>query len=267
MGAAIVIFSFLKNGFLPVDIIQAVIQLLLCVLLLQSWIPIREYYFAYNAVGWYLSVMVFLYFLEPLLIKVAAKLKIHEKYIIGIILFNLLVLLTFAFKDTKLENWVLYISPFTRAIEYFIGIITGSVFAYKYNKNNGDEKSIRWSILEVLSVTGIVLALSANVPKYLSQLIWFIPFAIFIIWIFSNGRGILTKVFSNKITLYVADVSFIIYITHQIIFRYVWLLNEYILKLDDIEIFGIGLCMAVSVVPVFEGFKRIKSKNEKQNIL
>lgn len=51
------------------------ISLPLNLLLLQSWIPVNNAYFSYNAVAWYLSVAAFLYFMFPWILSLLNKRK------------------------------------------------------------------------------------------------------------------------------------------------------------------------------------------------
>ena len=90
-------------------------------LLLQSWIPIRNVYFSYNAVSWYLSITIFFTLITPLMIKFIQRLKGITLYI----LFGTGILSQFIWCrlciDSSYAHWLIYICPVTRSLEFFMG--------------------------------------------------------------------------------------------------------------------------------------------------
>lgn len=64
-------FYGLVNGLLPAW--RFITKLAANVLLIHAWIPVNEYYFSFNVPSWYLSAMMFLYFMLPFILRCMEK--------------------------------------------------------------------------------------------------------------------------------------------------------------------------------------------------
>ena len=117
---------------MPIDIRAAIVNLLL----LQSWVPDATYYFSYNGVSWYLSVLVLFWLATPFLKQLVQSYGKKKKvwfFSYGGAFVALAVINIFAAK-TVLAKWILYIFPLTRLIEYAMGVCAGALYAQAQKK-------------------------------------------------------------------------------------------------------------------------------------
>lgn len=97
------------------------INLLLNILLLQTWIPIGGVYFAFNSVAWYLSLTMFFVLISSLMVKLAEKMRS------GIIILVITVITIFQFFLVHVigakswTHWAVYICPLTRSLDFLGG--------------------------------------------------------------------------------------------------------------------------------------------------
>lgn len=115
-------------------------------LLLQSWIPWRDGYFSFNAVSWYLSTMVFSYFLFPWVFQaIQSKDKKRIARLAGFTI-GLMVVVAIILgigRDNwgwtrDIIKWVVYICPLYRAGDFILGLVAGYFFVTIKNLQGGD---------------------------------------------------------------------------------------------------------------------------------
>ena len=120
------LFSFLNHK----PVISICKHLATEVPLLQTWFPVG--YYGVNAVAWYLSVSVFLYFCFPYLLMLIKKRK-HDKTIsllvIACIFLTQLIVGFCAFHFTDVDiKWVTYCHPVFRLGDFVIGMSLASLY-------------------------------------------------------------------------------------------------------------------------------------------
>lgn len=91
------------------------------------------------------------------------------------------------------------------------------------------------------------------------MLVWFIPFAASIIIVFAFGRGWISQLLSNRLVFAIADASFTIYIIHQPIVRYIYLINKYTCKFGQIYVYVFSVCMLLIFTWLTEKIKSNKN--------
>ncbi len=96
-------------------------------LLLQSWIPERSFYFSYNAIAWYLSTALFAYICFPMIITMLNKLQLKQR--MGLLIVMLIGYGAVACTMPRADyHAMLYISPVSRSVEFVIGIFLAELF-------------------------------------------------------------------------------------------------------------------------------------------
>lgn len=92
------------------------------VLLIQSWIPIKDFYFSGNAVSWCLSDMLFFYVMFPLLIRWMSECSRKCLIFAGILAMLFYVIVVFVIPESYCHP-LLYIFPLLRLFDFIIGIL------------------------------------------------------------------------------------------------------------------------------------------------
>ena len=113
-------------------------------LLVQSWIPQESVFYAlkYVGVAWFLSSLLFCYILSPLCYRLILRF-FSNKSLPLMIFFYLCVLACMELdKSFSLGGWLAYISPFTRLLEYLMGMCLWSAIKNKQQVHLPKRKDI-----------------------------------------------------------------------------------------------------------------------------
>lgn len=214
------------------------------IMLLQSWIPISKYYFSYNAVSWSISTEFAFYFFFPFFIFMARKygrwlLLAPVAIPILIALICVILKLPLYEQDGKVSSSaLLYVNPLSRLIEFTFGIFAWTF----YSKIN----PVRWptwksNALEFSSLA--LLALSLILAKELWLSLKYTNFSAFgywyaiagsfvffglVVFVFALQKGVISSFLSKRFFVYLGEISFSIYMVHQVILNY---LNAFHLSL------------------------------------
>lgn len=201
------------------------------VTLIQSYINDRKYYFSFNGVTWFLSAYLFLAVITIPLLCLINKLN-KEKYgkaklvCVSLILFLVTFFLSCIVKINQLneEFWISVFPP-SRIFEYFIGMIYGNIIkdtkiTFKFDK-------VVFSILELISIFVLIVFIKdinkiPNMALFISKKMnqWIIPMILMII-IFSYQKGLISKLMSSKLLVYLGQISMYMFMIHQPLITYV----------------------------------------------
>ena len=224
---AAMFFGIIKS-WLPYDIAELqlaavgkeLFQFLKNALLIQAWF--MDGYMTYNGVGWFLSVMMFLYLFNVpgtwLLNRIYEKK--NRKFILSGLFVSILAL-TWIYDALFLETDPLYwisIFPPSRIGEYLLGMIIG--FAVNHLFSTGYPTKLNpmlFTFLEILSFV-IYIFVAKLPPKvwHVPVVAWLIPNTL-MLSVFALGKGFISKVFSNRFLAYLGDISSECYLIHQLI--------------------------------------------------
>ena len=101
--------------------------------LLHSWIPIKDVYFSYNSLSWYLADTMFFAAVFPFLLKWIVSFQNRAKVVILI----LISLCYVAIASAIPQDWyhaVLYVSPYMRLFDFIFGIFLSLFYLEIKNK-------------------------------------------------------------------------------------------------------------------------------------
>ncbi|MCA0315922.1 MAG: acyltransferase [Candidatus Melainabacteria bacterium] len=198
----------------------------------HAWVPIQDYYFAWNSPSWSISTEWFFYLSLPLLLTLGRKRLLAPLT---------LTALTFAFvfwlsawqhlpTDSTTGSAVsahglLYINPLARLIEFALGITLGLTYTRI--------KPLPLpTLLEFLSLASFLFTchLSTKLESFSAWHPYFLLWAshagfsalsaAFVIIVFSQERGILSKALRFKPLVLLGEVSFAMYMLHYILLCY-----------------------------------------------
>ena len=91
------------------------------VALLQTWIPIKEVYFSFNPVSWYLANTMFFAIVFPFIFKGISKSSSIERTVVVAALAIVYVIVGLMLPEEKYHA-ILYISPYMRLMDFILGI-------------------------------------------------------------------------------------------------------------------------------------------------
>lgn len=199
---------------------QPLRQLLRTLLLIQAWFP--EGYYAYNGVGWFLSVMMFLYALTLPAMAVLRKVNSHPKryfllaFLAGGLLFASAVY-CYVTQQLDMGYWH-YIFPPARLGEYLAGMVLGvGIRSVKSRIPTGTWVRVLCTVLEIAVLLYWFRRLSFPGNYWRNHSVsWLIPNTL-LLTVFAVGRGWVSGLFRCKMLVRLGDMSFPCYLIHQIL--------------------------------------------------
>jgi peptidoglycan/LPS O-acetylase OafA/YrhL len=198
--------------------------------LLQAWYPNHIQVFSFNSVSWTLSNEIFFYLVLPIILLLTNKLEMHKKLYTSGVLLVLCILFT-AFIMNKFKPipysipfswrwWLILVSPYLNLFTFLSGVFLSFI-----HHNIKDSKLIasrfRASICEISVIIISTAYFLLTLENMIFSSIFFmygLPLALLIL-IFSLQRGIISKFLSLKPIVYLGEISFSIYMVHQIVIR------------------------------------------------
>ncbi len=208
------------------DYKKSVVQLFVDLFLVQSWSETG--YFSFNGVGWFLSTIMFLYLMRTPVLSLFCKIKksIHaNKIFAGILVYCVLWIFIYSsfckgVQEHKLAFWM-YIFPPARLVEYIAGMSLGMLVP-EFSRFLGNIKNnnIVYTALEILSFGLWAILMCITLPSYYKiTLCWIVP-ALFTLFIFTIGKGYISKIFCAKPLVFLGNISFECFILHQMIMTF-----------------------------------------------
>lgn len=236
MTAAILILALpplLKGTY---ESIQLVKEILANVFLVKSFIPKESIYFSLNGVSWYLSVCIVLYILFPFIknkierfTAVQAICNIVLAYFIQILITAVLYTIGV---DKELITYATYICPLFRCIDFYAGCNLCIIF--KKSKHIFEDKiysaaEFAVMLLAILLSSFLIFANSSNIiiGIFTRSAILFLPVSVLLIYIFAINKGILSKVCTNKLFIYIGDLSPYTFLIHTVVIKYLSIITSH----------------------------------------
>ena len=197
------------------------IQLAKNLLLIQAWFP--ENPFSYNVVSWYLSTLLFLYLLNLPAAAVLHRIekKKHSKLIIWCLI-AVLSLTTVAYNYAAYSfedvHFWQYVFPLGRIGQYLLSILAGYLLCgLKIKCRELNRYKMWFTAAEIFALVLWIASLHQSTETWYSrQIAWICP-NLFLLAVFLIGQGWLSDLFRLKPLVFLGDISFECYITHQII--------------------------------------------------
>lgn len=212
-----------------------VFSALINLFMLQSYFPNGIQVFAFNSLAWFLSDLMLFYFLTPFALFFLHKYPLAGHFKTLLLLLGMLfiseIAIAYHFRHGmeaySFGWWLIYISPYFRIFDYLIGMVSGLIFIEAkrfFSDPHTVLNQVLFSGLEVISV--LLFAYSfywVNSIPYPSLQMGaaFIPFCILAIFVFALQRGFISLILSTKFFVYLGDLSFSIFMIHQLAISYV----------------------------------------------
>lgn len=217
------------------------------VLLLQCWIPTRQFVFALNAPTWFVSDLISFYLVFKYLYRWVMQVnKAVPLWTIGICMMAYLAL-TVIVEDDRSADYIYFYPPF-RMIDFSLGIL-----AYRFYRSDKGKAfctfvSIRlktWQAhladLAVVMMSAGMYCISVHViPNSRCSALYWLPSVLLVSYFVASdqGRGWLTCLFHTKTLSWLGGISFEIFICHSLGLR---MLQSIFLRIFGEEIPYLGL--------------------------
>lgn len=212
-------------------------EILLSATLTQAWSQLPNNFFAFNGVAWTLSVEMFFYALFPLLILNFSK-TWHVKLAVSLAMAMMAVFIAVAtgapaYKPgnvVSVASWV-YIWPPARLFEFVLGMVAGFAFLRYGCTIKQNKFSSITGVLAVLVILGgayympfigwnlfgrelIGPALKSWITVSGSSVFFAVG-----LFLLASSEGVVSKFLGWRPMVFLGEISFSIYLTHQLILR------------------------------------------------
>ncbi len=293
---AMMLFCFIGDK--TSSYINVAVKFFLNAFYIQEWVPLDDR--SPNTVSWFLCTILLGYTIFPLFLRILENHYSNSKALLCIILAVLVqFLLSYAGSDfpvkEKVENsiwdyelteWFDYFFPLSRIWDIIIGFNLGYLFVNR----KGDFSAKTVSVMEVAGIVMTLLAcylchkltpelnittdavVLSHPERWWTYSLIFIPGSILLIYAFAMQSGYLSKLLTNRFTLYLAKISPYGFLIHYVVFRYLAVIyfrihgyenGEFLLKygiLCNLTL-GIGISIVCSEIWMRLYDRFIKSRN------
>ncbi|MFC0205072.1 acyltransferase family protein [Novosphingobium soli] len=229
-------------------------------LLLQSWIPMYDYFASLNAPSWSLSTELFLYTMFPLLVMLSRRRL--QVLCAGLVIWSFVapaVLALAGYGHVMDENgavgfgyWFTAINPVMRLTEFTIGMVMCRLL------RDGDDRHWlpRWAdgaaIVSFVAAMVVFSSLRERIPDIFFNQAFYLPAVAFLVLALAEGRGRTSRWLAGQRTLrFLGETSFALYIVHSPILRRgfdVYYRLDAPMPLVPFAILLMGLCVAVGCI-------------------
>ena len=190
-------------------------------ILLQTWIPEARIYFSFNAVSWYLADTMFFAVIFPFLFKWIMMASKKRRLIIASVITILYAIVAISLPVEKYHA-ILYIGPYMRLTDFVFGIYLALLYL-KLKKRPVKWLNINYSgEMFILCVIVMLVVESCVLPKtvsYIAPVYWVGVSLLIIIAAMTERTGGAKYILENKYLQRLGELSFIIFLIHQLILR------------------------------------------------
>jgi len=228
--------------------------------LLQSFIPIRDFYFSFNIPSWSISDEMFFYLMFPVIITLFYRFKNAEKASLFLLL---LIPVGIFFLPDNIEHRLFYVNPFYRITDFILGILLFNI--YEKRKLPSLFESPKYATFFELSSIGLFILFFVfhyEIPVgYRYSCYYWIPMAL-LVFVFSFQSGFVSKILSNRVLVYLGEISFGFYMLHFLAIKYVVEINSRFSLINN-DFLLIAIILIASLVGSHLSYKFIEQPSNR----
>lgn len=184
------------------------LRVLANLLLVHSWIPDATFYFSFNSVSWFLSVIFFCYLAFPLLYRIPTK------YLLPIVsVAYLAIVLTV---PNEAVNNFLYVNPLLRTFDFYLGICVWRISLQI-------RKLPVPTLLEFLCICVVVLSIVCDPhvsPKFSNAPLYWLSVMPTLL-VFSKEYGGISRVLRTRFIVSLGNLTLPFFMTHKMVITFV----------------------------------------------
>lgn len=196
-------------------------------LLIQSFLFSGPEIFSFNGASWSISDEMFFYLFTPLLMVIFYRFGLYKRHkAIALWVFALIVLTAICWMvgsniaPFSTNWWLVYIFPPIRLLDYIAGMALALVFRLSGDQHRIDLGRVGGTLLELGAIAVFVLTVKniSMVPfAAMGISAGYIPAFCLIIYAFARSEGLISKLLSYRIFVYLGEISFSFYMIHTLV--------------------------------------------------
>ena len=248
-----------------ISIMKLIALIFLQITLLQTWIPIQDYYFSINGLSWYLSVALFLYVMFPYVLQKQKKKTnrqlVMDSIILYAVIWSIITLSVMIFPDNEgYKVYFSYVFPPLRLCDFAIGCNFGLLFL-RDKGNISMQKATFVEGVTIAAITVSVLFLNSNHSGLVANIIshstgLYLPTSIGLVYIFALNKGLFSKALTNRVLIYIGDISLYGYLIHQRIIAYLIVIFTHALG-RPLDVFSRAIITAILTLAAIYTYKHL----------
>lgn len=180
----------------------------------------------FNGSAWYLSASMFIFPTIPFVISVIRKYKNRRIPIIVCVLGSVIQAIL-----AKVMPMYAYRFPLSRMIDVIVGCNLGYLFITRKEEKDED---VRWkyTLFELVAILLTIISILVFFDYRLDLFGLFLPSTSLLVYFFAMRKGYITKALTNKVLVYVGDISPNGFLIHVVVIRYIIVLCEHLLHIE-----------------------------------
>ena len=186
------------------------------IFIIKSWSRYKFIYFSFNGISWFLSSLLFCYFMTPFLLIGIRNIKI------SFILFFIIALIRIGIEEfvkhgaLNIFDFKFHVGPIIRCMEFYLGMLISPLFFYfKIYLDNKDNKILFKFLftLEQIVLPIIVYYLMNKYDRIIHRCYFVLIFCAFL-FIIGFDYGCISDIFSMKIIQKIMSYQMEMYLFH-----------------------------------------------------
>ena len=235
-------------------------------LLVHAWIPLNDFYFSFNVPSWYLSVGLFLYFMLPVVLRAmdryaspraayaAIGLIFLAQAVAADIASGLYARLYAPGMETAeaFDQWFTQVLPAYRLGDFAIGCNLGYLFITRGEKpvSRGQAAALEGACMLLFAGAWLIFRRISGTPAaaaFGNTQLCVLPAAA-LVYLFALDPGVLTRLLTNRATIFLGGISASFFLIHQDVIRITYMLLDRLgLTLEQSKPILFFACGAASV--------------------
>lgn len=217
-------------------------------LLIEAWIPQIS---VINGPTWFLSALLFCYFLFPYTNGISKDKNnaFRDIFIIFSFEFVWMYLLweassQYALNSVEFMHYIAYYCPLTRFLEFLVGCNL-----YHWHQDGG--KVNDWMLYVVALLGGIAAVIPQSSEQWWMYGIVYVLPCCSLVELFSTEESVISRLLTNKITIFLGDISPYFFLIHVVVFTYLDAVVHFTLGRYDfawMPLLRITVGVAISIV-------------------
>ncbi len=236
--------------------ISTVIKVFFSLVIMHAWIPHMGIYYAFNAVSWYLCLVIFFSVMTPLMLKLTKSVGSHGKnwiylqIIVVVLLQGIIGIICdkiSTFETIGVAHWLAYICPMTRFADFLIGGGVGWIYKNAEYKKNQKFNGFLFAVAFLLCC---VVTLFSNLFKseLFSTFLWTVPCLIIVLTVAvadADNKGAIKHIFNFRPLQFLGMISFELFLWHQLVMRWVLKVAAFFIDYDAWYLYMISLIISL----------------------
>ncbi|RYD88401.1 MAG: acyltransferase [Sphingobacteriales bacterium] len=108
-------------------------------------------------------------------------------------------------------HYLAYISPLTRLLDFMVGMLV-----YRISLKHPPQGKIPHEVLSAVMIVAAMYIYSTNqIPDVLRSQLLYLPLMAYVVWSFSSGNGLISRMISRPSIVLLGEASFALYMIHQ----------------------------------------------------